>query len=486
MSNYFQAEVWPRTQTSRSIFQYIPYQRIGIATAFGDAVLIVAASVLAGVVYHSWAFETQGDLTSYVMVGVYSAIIFILLSKLLGLYQPDNLLVASAQLRGVVIAWGAVLMFVTSIFFLLKSGANYSRVATVGFGVTGLGFVLVYRAIVGHNLNQALSNGTLAGPRVIIIGDASELSAKSSLYLLQTYGMREVGRFELSTTSNQERTFVTNDIAITDAAMTAAQAANAEQIVLALRWVDIWRRDLVCERLRALPLPVLLLPDQSVGTVLSTTDSGRCSLTAIEVQRAPLRRHDLSIKRVFDLVLASLGLLLLSPLLLVTAIAIKCDSAGPVVFQQRRKGFNGREFAIYKFRTMSVLEDGPSIQQAQKNDERVTRLGRLLRSSSIDELPQLFNVIRGEMSLVGPRPHAIAHDDEYSGSVDNYAFRHHVQPGITGWAQIHGYRGETAEVSSMKERIQLDLWYINNWSLWLDFRIVARTCVELMHPRNAY
>ena len=135
---------------------------------------------------------------------------------------------------------------------------------------------------------------------------------------------------------------------------------------------------------------------------------------------------------------------------------------------------------------MSVMEDGPCIQQAKRGDERVTRIGRLLRSTSIDELPQLLNVLSGDMSLIGPRPHAIAHDDEYSNSIDNYAFRHHVKPGITGWAQMHGFRGETADVAAMKNRIQLDLWYINNWNFWLDFRIMGRTFIELLRPTNAY
>ena len=271
-----------------------------------------------------------------------------------------------------------------------------------------------------------------------------------------------------------------------DSAINAAQTSRAEQILIALRWSDIKRRDLICERLRVLPLPVLLLPDWSVSSVFSGTDNFSCAISAVEIQSAPLSRRDLSVKRFFDVILAGLGLILLSPLLLITSLAIKLDSPGPIIFRQRRRGFSGREFAIYKFRTMKVLEDGPRIRQAQRDDERVTRLGRLLRASSIDELPQLINVLIGEMSLVGPRPHAIAHDDEYTTSVDNYAFRHHVKPGITGWAQTHGFRGETADVKSMERRIQLDLWYINNWSLWLDFRIVARTCIELLRPRNAY
>ena len=199
-----------------------------------------------------------------------------------------------------------------------------------------------------------------------------------------------------------------------------------------------------------------------------------------------MSREDLIVKRLFDLVLASFGLLTLSLLLLITCLAIKLDLPGPAIFRQRRRGFNGREFSIYKFRTMTVLEDGPNIRQAQKDDDRVTRLGRVLRRTSIDELPQLFNVLQGKMSMVGPRPHAVAHDNEYSALIENYAFRHHVKPGITGWAQTHGFRGETPDLSLMKRRIQLDLWYINNWSFWLDFRIVCRTAIELIRPHGAY
>ena len=486
MSNLLVSAVWPRGRTSRSIFQYIPYQRIGLFTGITDFALVLAASVAAGVIYHSLILEIPGDIASFIAVGSYSGLIFVLLSKLLGLYQPNKLLSRSAQIRGVVVAWGAILLFVTLVFFLFKSGANYSRGATIGFGFLGLGMILASRAITGVDLKRALANGTLAGQRVIVIGDTEELAAKSALYLLRTYGTREVGRFELSPTTASARSTIAHDMAIVDSGISAARSNRAEQVLLALRWSDTRRRDLICERLRALPLAVLLLPDGSVSSVFSDTDRREYELTTIEIQRPPLSRRDLSIKRIFDVVLAGLGLMLLSPLLFVTSIAIKLDSSGPIIFHQRRRGFSGREFAIYKFRTMTVLEDGPCIRQAQRDDVRVTRLGRLLRASSIDELPQLINVLAGEMSLVGPRPHAIAHDDEYSDAIDNYAFRHHVKPGISGWAQTRGFRGETADVSSMSKRIQLDLWYINNWSLWLDIRIIARTCVELLRPRNAY
>jgi undecaprenyl-phosphate galactose phosphotransferase/putative colanic acid biosynthesis UDP-glucose lipid carrier transferase len=174
------------------------------------------------------------------------------------------------------------------------------------------------------------------------------------------------------------------------------------------------------------------------------------------------------------------------PLMALTAAAIRLESPGPVIFRQIRKGFNGREFVIYKFRTMTVQENGPTIVQATRGDLRVTRLGRILRSSSIDELPQLVNVLKGDMSLVGPRPHALAHDTYFETVLSDYAFRHHVKPGITGWAQCNGARGATPSVEHISERVKLDLWYINNWSFWLDVQILFKTLFEVLRKHNAY
>ncbi|MDO8877972.1 MAG: sugar transferase, partial [Pseudolabrys sp.] len=154
--------------------------------------------------------------------------------------------------------------------------------------------------------------------------------------------------------------------------------------------------------------------------------------------------------------------------------------------RQKRNGFNGSVFSIYKFRSMRVLEDGAHIPQATRDDPRVTRLGRWLRRTSIDELPQLFNVLTGDMSLVGPRPHAVAHNNEYQTVVSNYAFRHHVKPGITGWAQVNGLRGKTQTVDLMAKRVEFDLWYINHWSLWLDLRIIIKTALMTARQPSAY
>jgi lipopolysaccharide/colanic/teichoic acid biosynthesis glycosyltransferase len=200
------------------------------------------------------------------------------------------------------------------------------------------------------------------------------------------------------------------------------------------------------------------------------------------MQRAPLTRTEGVVKRACDIALAVTVLVLLSPLMLMTALAIGLDSVGPVMIRQRRTGFDRRLFFIYKFRTLSVMEDGTQIVRTRRNDSRVTKVGRMLRQSSIDELPQLFNVLKGEMSLIGPRPYDIAPDGQ--AAVSSSAHRRHLKPGIAGWAEVNGLRGEAHTIEDTERRIKLDLWYVNNWSLSLDFKIVWHTCFAL--KRNAH
>ena len=190
-------------------------------------------------------------------------------------------------------------------------------------------------------------------------------------------------------------------------------------------------------------------------------------------------------KRMLDISVAAFVILLCLPVFALITLAIVLDSKGPVLFRQRRAGEAGKLFGIYKFRSMHVLEDGTNVVQALKGDARITRVGRFLRASSLDELPQLFNVLSGEMSLVGPRPHAIAHDEFYSARIANYWVRHQAKPGMTGWAQVHGARGATTELSDMQKRIDLDAWYVANESVWLDLVILARTPLEVLRQRNA-
>jgi putative colanic acid biosynthesis UDP-glucose lipid carrier transferase len=209
-------------------------------------------------------------------------------------------------------------------------------------------------------------------------------------------------------------------------------------------------------------------------------------MPALSICDSPLQGMSGFWKRVFDVALASVALLLTWPVLLAVAVAIKRSSPGPVLFKQRRCGLNGEEILVYKFRTMMVCEDGPTLAQATMHDCRVTPLGALLRRSSLDELPQIFNVLEGKMSFVGPRPHAVAHNEAYRKLISGYMIRHKVRPGITGWAQVNGLRGETSTVDKMQQRVQYDLDYLKNWSLWLDLKIIARTALTVLQDRNAY
>jgi putative colanic acid biosynthesis UDP-glucose lipid carrier transferase len=261
---------------------------------------------------------------------------------------------------------------------------------------------------------------------------------------------------------------------------------QVDEIVLALPWN---KPDLITSieaELRILPVPVKLVPDRLTGRMLRRPLFDLGPVKAVELQRAPLSEAQRNLKRCMDQVGALIGLFVLMPFMGVIALAIRLESSGPAMFLQTRIGFNGRPFRIYKFRTMSTCEDGQRIVQATRNDKRITHLGGLLRKLSIDEIPQLLNVLRGEMSLVGPRPHAVAHDNEYDQLIATYAIRHKMKPGITGWAQVNGFRGETPEIRMMKQRVESDILYIEYWSLWLDIRILFLTVIRVLRSDAAY
>jgi exopolysaccharide biosynthesis polyprenyl glycosylphosphotransferase len=210
------------------------------------------------------------------------------------------------------------------------------------------------------------------------------------------------------------------------------------------------------------------------------------AFTTIPLAAPPLSSTQVATKRAFDLFGSMTALVLLLPVFSIVAIAIKATSSGPIFFRQRRLGQNSQEFRIWKFRTMTVQEDGPDIQQAKINDDRVTGVGYYLRRLNLDELPQLFNVITGEMSLVGPRPHPVALDKKFGGRIHRYWRRLNVKPGITGWAQVNGFRGGTETDEKMRARVECDLYYVDNWSIALDLQILARTIFSRKAFRNAY
>ncbi len=231
---------------------------------------------------------------------------------------------------------------------------------------------------------------------------------------------------------------------------------------------------------------VYLVPDVFVFDPVRMHVEDIGGIPAIAMRETPLRGINSVVKRISDLVVSVVVLALIWPVMLLIAAGVKMSSPGPVLFRQRRYGLDGSEIMVYKFRSMSVCEDGERIRQARKHDPRVTRFGQFLRKTSLDELPQFLNVLQGSMSVVGPRPHAVAHNELYRKMIPNYMFRHKVKPGITGWAQVNGLRGETDTLGKMKARLHYDLEYLRIWSAWLDLWIIMKTAVAVVHDRGAY
>ena len=242
----------------------------------------------------------------------------------------------------------------------------------------------------------------------------------------------------------------------------------------------------VLDGLKDTTASIYFVPDMFITDLIQGRSDSVCGVTVISVCDTPFRGLNGFLKRGSDLFLATLILLLITPVLLLIGLAVKLESTGPVIFKQRRYGLDGEQIVVYKFRSMAVMEDQGPIRQAQKNDIRITRLGAFLRKTSLDELPQFINVLQGRMSIVGPRPHAVAHNEIYRTLIKGYMVRHKVRPGITGWAQINGQRGETDTLEKMQSRIDCDLDYLRNWSLQLDLFIILKTVRLVFKDGSAY
>jgi putative colanic acid biosynthesis UDP-glucose lipid carrier transferase len=240
------------------------------------------------------------------------------------------------------------------------------------------------------------------------------------------------------------------------------------------------------EQLQGTTASIFFVPDVFGISIIQGRLKDMNGVPVVGICETPFTGTNQLIKRTSDLILASLIILLTSPLLLAIAIGVKLSSPGPVIFRQRRNGLDGEEIFVWKFRTMTTQDDGPEVLQATRNDPRVTRFGAFLRATSLDEMPQFFNVLQGRMSIVGPRPHAVTHNEQYRQIIKAYMVRHKVKPGITGWAQVNGQRGETDTIEKMRARVEYDLEYLRNWSLGLDLRIIVGTIRLVFFDRYAY
>jgi Undecaprenyl-phosphate glucose phosphotransferase len=460
----------------------LPYHLVEPIAFTVDTILVVAVSLLAGIGYNYFFLSrlpAANAIQIYAAIGVLTLTNVSAILAARGDYRVSNLISFYRQARDLTIIWTGVFFILVGVAFSLKVSANFSRGATLTFFALGLAGMIAWRRFLAQVLGYALSAGAFATRNVIVIGERSRLAASPAISELRRCGYTPIHTFEIE---QEERVKTSLRLRATiDKAIEAARAESVAEVLLLIGWEQSWTIERITKMLSVLPLPVYLVPDENVVRFLGRR-ANIGTTWAAEIQRTPLTRTEQFVKRCFDVIGATSVLLLLSPLMLLTALLIKLDSHGPVLFFQTRNGFNGRAFRIVKFRTMNVLEDGNVIRQATRTDPRVTRLGRWLRRTNIDELPQLFNVLNGDMSLIGPRPHAVAHNNEYDKLIANYALRNHVKPGITGWAQVNGHRGETSTTALMEQRVACDLWYINHWSMWLDIRILFRTLILGLQP----
>jgi Undecaprenyl-phosphate glucose phosphotransferase len=448
---------------------------------------IASDSAYHALVYHSFALANRPvDLQSLIGLGFMMACLHAALLKPHGAYRLSTLASDKLALLRPLLTWTLVFLFFSAVAFALKVGGEFSRGSMLSFYLLGLVVIMTLRLCLRPLLRQAISSGVLQGHRLVIIGDTRHWVEAGTQDALSMEGARVLATFHVSEKETGKEVFEKELEGSLRRLVAFSRSNEIDKVLLALPWSDEQLVKNVLECVRVLPLPVYLIPDENVRNLLRKPLTQFGSICGAELQRRPLTDAERATKRAFDMILASAALIALLPMFLVVAALIKLDSKGPVFFRQTRAGFSGRTFKIYKFRTMSTLDDGPVVRQATRDDVRVTRIGRWLRRSSIDEMPQLINVVLGHMSLVGPRPHALAHDDYYEKLIATYAYRQHVKPGITGWAQVNGFRGETPTIDLMERRVEHDLWYVANWSFWLDLRTLFLTAGALLRHHDTY
>jgi len=453
-----------------------------------DIAFIVAMSCLTGIAYHLAAYGNPGTITLFVQVGALAACIFAVSNVFRSEYRLPNFCTFKPHAARTIQLWNVTLICLLAIGFLAQTTVEYSRGWILLFYVATLAGLIALRFFIVRVTALARAAGLISAQRIFLIGTGASINAFVNRYEPWTHGINIVGcRFltPVAATASAEARHAMLDHDFVEAGA-SVRSLEPDAIFLLLPWSQTETIERCAETFLTLPVEIHIGPEQILHRFEEVKLSKLGPMTSLQLTRRPLTRFEIASKRVFDLVVAALALIALTPFLLVVAALIWLDSPGPIFFVQRRYGFNQQPFRIIKFRTMRTLDDGPVVPQATRDDPRLTRIGRVLRRSNIDEIPQLFNVLTGDMSLVGPRPHALSHDQEYERRISLYARRHNVKPGITGWAQIHGYRGEIDTEEKMRKRVEHDLFYIDNWSLWLDLQIIFRTVFSAAGYRNAY
>lgn len=464
----------------------LSYRALPATVALVDFLLIVCSSIAASIAYHEHGGGAFGEVQRYGGSGIAVATLMVAALQWRRLYRPASLLALDAQLREVALTWCLMFVALACLVFLVKIGSAFSRGVVILWFVSGVFSLLTWRWLMNALVSRVIATGAIPGPTVAIIAEAGRADLNEVVAKLRRSGYAISRSFLISMTEPPDQAFVEAAQRASQALVRHVRRERVDEIIVVARWGCVVAMQPALTLLNAVPIPVKLLPDRDIAAFF---DKSTCEIgpeRAVVLKQTPLTLDQRATKRAFDILFATLALTALLPVLIVAAIAVAMDTRGPIIFRQWRGGYNGRRFRIYKFRTMTTLDNGDVIVQAQPHDARVTQVGRWLRKFSIDELPQLINVLNGDMSIVGPRPHALAHDETYADLIAPYATRHNVKPGITGLAQVNKCRGETADVDAMRQRVAYDLAYIERWSLRLDFLIVLRTLREVAAPTDAY
>lgn len=466
-----------RSQVSHSI--------LSLATRMLDA-LVVAVAGLASYWFRFSTFDIAGSLNYE------AAILFGLLTTLVvfpasGIYTSWRGKSPFRMVRTVVLAWGTVLITLVLLAFITKTSESYSRLWFGYWAYSGFAGLLLLRLGIYATLRFARRKGWNHKKILVIGAGAVGRKIARTIPRESSLGIDVVGMLDDSP-ELQGKHF--GGIRVLGPLKDINRFADPGKIhevwiALPLRAVDTVQT--ILHELRHSTATIRYVPDIFGFRLLNHSVAQIGGLPVIDLNATPMSGVNQVVKAIEDRGLALLILTMIAPLMLVIAIGIKVTSPGPVLFTQKRHGWDGKPINVYKFRTMKVhQEPNGRVVQATRNDPRITRIGRFLRRTSLDELPQFFNVLQGRMSIVGPRPHAIAHNESYKDQVEAYMLRHKVKPGITGWAQVNGWRGETDTLEKMRRRVEYDLYYIENWSFTFDLRIILLTIFRGFAHRNAY
>lgn len=448
-----------------------------------DAGWIAVAHVVAFLAYESGGWEDHDTVAT--AAGVMG---FLFAAEAGGLYQTWRGVPLRQELLRVWIAWGAVVTLLLFAAFAFKESSTFSRVITVAWFVGAPALISLWRVAVRVGLQEVRRRG--CNTRRVAIAGATEMGEHVARRIAEApwLGMKLVGFFD-DRSSNRRYAIAPEAGAIAgnfDELVDRARTGMIDVIYVALPLKAEPRVNVLLRRLADTTASVYVVPDFFVFDLLHGYWTSLGDVPVVSVFETPFSGIDGWVKRLEDLVLGGVFLALAAVPMVLIAVVVKVTSRGPVFFRQRRYGLNGEIIDVLKFRTMQVAEDGECVRQATRNDHRITPFGAFLRRTSLDELPQLFHVVGGSMSLVGPRPHAVAHNELYRKRIHGYMLRHKVKPGLTGWAQVNGWRGETDTLDKMEKRVQHDLEYIRRWGLLFDLKIVLMTVFSAKVHRNAY